>query len=142
MPVSFLFFKFLAVYRAVFEQPARPDLPYYLSCPPKLFLERRRVPAKARKCQGRKSILFPVLLMLSCCALCAMADKKNNTPTAPKVLVVMRRPSYALRATAGKELLVPLAAGIHLFPFRTESLSLPALMVLGQMSRESRSVPT
>lgn len=39
-------------------------------------------------------------------------------------------------------MLVPLAAGVHLFPFRTESLSPPAPMVLGQMSRESRSVPT
>ena len=32
--------------------------------------------------------------------------------------------------------------GVHLFPFRTEQLSPPAPMVLGQMSRESRSVPT
>ena len=39
-------------------------------------------------------------------------------------------------------MLVPLAAGFHLFPFRTESLSLPALMVLGMNTRESKSVPT
>jgi hypothetical protein len=32
--------------------------------------------------------------------------------------------------------------GVHLFPFRTEQLSPSAPMVLGQMSRESRSVPT
>ena len=39
-------------------------------------------------------------------------------------------------------MLVSLAAGFHLFPFRTESLSLPALMVLGLMPRESKSMPT
>ena len=41
-----------------------------------------------------------------------------------------------------KELLVSLAAGSHLFPFRTESLSPPAPMVLRLMPRESRSMPT
>ena len=41
-----------------------------------------------------------------------------------------------------KETLVPLAAGTHLFPFRTEQLSPPAPMVLGKHARESRSVPT
>ena len=34
------------------------------------------------------------------------------------------------------------SGGVHLFPFRTESLSLPALMVLRLMPRESRSMPT
>ena len=49
----------------------------------------------------------------------------------PKALTVNR-----------KEMLVSLAAGFHLFPFRTESLSPPAPMVLGLISRESRSMPT
>ena len=41
-----------------------------------------------------------------------------------------------------KDMLVPLAMGSHLFPFRTESLSPSALMVLRLMPRESKSVPT
>ena len=41
-----------------------------------------------------------------------------------------------------KELLVPIATGVHLFPFRTESLSPSALMVLRLMPRESKSAPT
>ena len=41
-----------------------------------------------------------------------------------------------------EEMLVPLAMGFHLFPFRTESLSPSALMVLRLMPRESKSVPT
>lgn len=45
-------------------------------------------------------------------------------------------------SSPNKETLVPLAAGSHLFPFRTESLSPPALMVLGVYTRESKSVPT
>ena len=40
-----------------------------------------------------------------------------------------------------QEILVPIAAGPHLFPFRTESLSPPAPMVLKLLLRESRSVP-
>ena len=41
-----------------------------------------------------------------------------------------------------EEKLVSLASGFHLFPFRTESLSPPAPMVLGPKTRESRSMPT
>lgn len=41
-----------------------------------------------------------------------------------------------------KVLLVPIAMGSHLFPFRTEPLSPSAPMVLELMLRESRSVPT
>lgn len=45
-------------------------------------------------------------------------------------------------ASLTKETLVPIAMGSHLFPFRTESLSPSALMVLELMLRESKSVPT
>ena len=41
-----------------------------------------------------------------------------------------------------KDLLVLIATGFHLFPFRTEPLSPSAPMVLELMLRESRSVPT
>lgn len=42
---------------------------------------------------------------------------------------------------SGHELKVAIAAGFHLFPFRTEKLSPPAPMVL-QFLWESRSLPT
>ena len=46
------------------------------------------------------------------------------------------------KATADKRVVGAFGDGVHLFPFRTEQLSPSAPMVLGQMSRESRSVPT
>gem|GEM_PF-4376453 len=48
----------------------------------------------------------------------------------------------SLLQKSDKELLALLAVGSHFFPFRTESLSPPALMVLRLMPWESKSVPT
>ena len=62
----------------------------------------------------------------------------NPVSTPPKSFVMKKKDGKS----AVQEMLVPLAIGSHLFPFRTESLSLSALMVLGSMPRESKSVPT
>ena len=62
----------------------------------------------------------------------------NPVSAPPKSFVMKKKDGKS----AVQEMLVPLAIGSHLFPFRTESLSLSALMVLGSMPRESKSVPT
>jgi hypothetical protein len=54
---------------------------------------------------------------------------------------VMSRRNSFLKG-GDQEMLVPIAVGNHFFPFRTEPLSPPALMVLELMLRESKSVPT